>query len=124
MEQLAALREMPTLTLAYVGDAVFETMVRSALCRQGLTRTLHKETVRRVRAGAQAVFAARLLPELSEEEKAVLLRGRNTEVGTIPKSASREEYQWATGLETLWGYLYLDHRRERLAELFALILEP
>lgn len=122
----AELHAVGTLALAHVGDGVFELMVRARLCLSGrhTARRLHRETVRRVRAGAQAGYARLLLGMLTEEERAVFMRGRNAEVGSIPRSATREEYHLATALEALWGYLFLTGRAERLGELFvALPLE-
>ncbi len=115
------LHTMSTLALAHVGDGVFDLMVRTRLSLSGhLTAAkLHRETVSRVRAGAQAGYARALLDMLNDEERAVFLRGRNTETRSIPASSTREEYQLATALEALWGYLYLTGRTERLEELFA-----
>ena len=117
---------MGCLALAYVGDAVYEAMVRTYLCEQGLTThtRLHKAAVSHVRAQAQASAAQDLQPYLTEEEQAVLLRGRNTQVASLPKTASRSQYQWATALEVLWGHLYLSGQRQRLCELFARIHAP
>ncbi|SMC36107.1 Mini-ribonuclease 3 [Papillibacter cinnamivorans] len=119
-----AVRSISTLGLAYLGDAVFELMVRSRLCLEGKATSgkLHKAAVSRVSAPAQAAAARRLLPLLSEEEQAVFRRGRNANVHAVPKNASREDYQTATALETLFGWLYLHGRRGRLNELFENIL--
>ena len=117
------LHTLSALALAHVGDGVFELMVRVKLCLSGhLTAArLHRQTVAHVRAGAQAHYARLLWDSLSEEEQAVFLRGRNTETRTQPQAATREEYGQATALETLWGFLYLTGRRERLEELFAML---
>lgn len=113
------------LGLAHLGDAVYELMVRSKLCLEGkaTARGLHKATVHYVSAPAQAKAAETILPLLSEEERDVFRRGRNASPHSIPQSASREEYQTATALEALFGWLYLKGRRDRLNELFAIMME-
>jgi len=113
------------LGLAHIGDGVYELMVRVWLCKQGKATAygLHKAAVKYVSAPAQAAAAQRLLPHLTETEQAAYKRGRNTRVGSVPKNASIGEYHAATGLETLFGYLYLKGETERLNELFSLIME-
>ena len=120
-----ALREVSSLGLAYVGDCVYELLVRSHLLLGGrhTNRSLHAAAVELSRAGAQARAAARLLPHLSEEEMAVYRRGRNSHVHSVPKSADVEQYHAATGLECLMGWLYLRGRRARVSELFQIIVE-
>ncbi len=116
------LQAMSALALAHMGDAVFELLVRRSLCTRGKTVNgkLHKETVARVCAPAQAAFVGRLLPHLTEAETAVYKRGRNAHVSNIPKNATASEYGKATGLEALFGWLYLSGQTERVEELFAL----
>ena len=118
------LHTLETLALAHVGDAVYDLAVRGYLVRTNLltARALHRETVRRVSARAQAASMKRLLPLLTEGERAVYQRGRNTEVNTLPKAASREEYGMATGLEALIGWLFLSGARDRLNEVFEVLL--
>ena len=113
------------LGLAHIGDGVYELMTRTMLCRQGHTAIgeLHKRTVSFVRAPAQAKAALRLLPLLDEEETAVYKRGRNAHVHGVPQGADVGEYHAATGLEALFGYLYLTGRQDRLNALFAAIME-
>lgn len=113
------------LGLAHIGDAVFELLVRTELCTGGLSKNgnLHRETVARVCAPAQAAFVDRLLPMLTEEEHAVYRRGRNAHVHAIPKNASASEYSKATGLEALFGALYLLGRQERIEALYAAVRE-
>ena len=108
------------LGLAHVGDGVFELMVRSWLCIKGdqTVKTLHRDTIDFVKASAQARFSQKLLPFLTEEELAYYRRGKNTHTHAAPKSATPKEYAMATGLETLFGALYLYGRTERLNELF------
>ena len=114
-----------SLGLAHLGDAVFELMVRSWLCLHGKAsaRGLHKATVRYVAAPAQARAVEKVLPLLSEDEHDVFRRGRNTSPHSVPQNASRAEYQAATGLEALFGWLYLQGKTERLNELFSVMME-
>ena len=114
-----------SLGLAHLGDAVFEVMVRSWLCLHGKAsaRGLHKATVRYVAAPAQARAAEEVLPLLSEEAHDVFRRGRNTSPHSVPQNASRAEYQAATGLEALFGWLYLQGKTDRLNELFSVMME-
>ena len=116
------LQKMSALALAHIGDAVFELIVRTELCKSGhcMNGNLHRETVARVCAQAQAQFVAKILPILSEEEAAFYRRGRNAHVHAIPKNATHAQYSKATGLEALFGMLYLSGRQDRLAELFAI----
>ncbi len=115
---------LSNLGLAYLGDAVFELMIRSYLCMQGKLTPgkLHKAALDYVSAPAQAAMVERILPLLTEEETEVFRRGRNTKPHSVPKAAKRGEYQTATALEALFGWLYLQARTERLNELFAAML--
>ena len=119
------LRAISTLGLAHLGDGVFELMVRSWLCLHGkaTSKGLHKATVRYVAAPAQARAVEKILPLLTGEEGDVFRRGRNTSPHSVPQAASRADYQAATGLEALFGWLWLQGRRERLNQLFALMME-
>ncbi len=114
-----------SLGLAHVGDAVYELLVRTYLCAQGLTTPdkLHRETVRRVSAPAQAAALERIAPELTETETALYKRGRNAHVHAVPKNATHEQYAKATGLEALFGALYLTGQIERIGTLFDQITE-
>ena len=120
-----ALLGLSTLGLAHLGDSVFEVMVRAQLCLEGKVRAgeLHRATVARVCAPAQAACAAQILPLLTQEEADVFRRGRNTAPHSVPKAATRGEYQAATALEALFGWLYLQGRTQRLNELFSAITE-
>ena len=120
-----SVNQISALGLAHCGDAVFELLVRSYLCACGaqVNRNLHRATVEMVCAPAQAARAERMLPLLSEEELAYYKRGRNAHVHQIPKNASYVQYARATGLETLFGALYLSGRLERINELFVLTME-
>lgn len=108
------------LGLAHIGDAVFELLCRSWLCAQGekTVDQLHRDTVALVCAPAQARFADRLIPLLTPEELSCYRRGKNAHVHAVPKHASPAEYAKATGVEALFGALYLGGRTERLNELF------
>ena len=119
------LRAISTLGLAHLGDGAFELMVRSWLCLHGkaTSKGLHKATVRYVAAPAQAKAVEKILPLLTEEEGDVFRRGRNTSPHSVPQNASRADYQAATGLEALFGWLWLQGRTERLNELFAVMME-
>ena len=119
------LLNLSTLGLAHLGDSVYEIMVRSWLCLHGKAKAkdLHRATVHYVAAPAQAARMDRILPILTPEESDVYRRGRNTAPHSVPKAASRGEYQTATGLEALFGWLYLQGRTDRLNELFAALME-
>lgn len=117
--------KLSTLALAHVGDGVYELLVRTMLCKPGVGRVndLHKKTVSLVKAPAQAKAMERILPILTEKELAVYKRGRNTKTHAAPGKASVGEYHSATGLETLFGYLYLKGEFERIRTLFDTIME-
>ena len=108
------------LGLAHIGDGVYELMVRSYLCSKGnqTVKTLHRDSIRMVNATTQAAIAETLLPELTEEEMAYFRRGKNSHTHAAPKAATPQQYALATGLETLFGALYLYGRIERLNQLF------
>ena len=120
-----ALLNMSSLGLAHLGDGVFELMVRSWLCLHGKAKVkdLHRATVAYVAAPAQAAAVERLLPLLTDEEADVYRRGRNTAPHSVPRAATRAQYQSATGLEALFGWLYLQGRTDRLNELFGVIMD-
>lgn len=111
--------EMNGATLAYLGDAVLELLVRRSLIERGIggVGEMNGAADAMVRAGAQSAAMEKLLPLLTEEELAVYKRGRNSHPRTVPKSASVAEYRRASGMEALFGYLYLEGRHERLGEL-------
>ena len=112
------------LTLAYIGDAVFELLVRThVLAADGNAQSskMHKKSAAFVCAKAQSQAYFKLQGRLSEDELQMLKRGRNARSPTTAKNASVSEYRHATGVEALFGYLYLDGRHERVAELFQII---
>ena len=113
------------LGLAHMGDCVFEILCRGYLCAKGETTVdrLHRDTIAMVKATAQAKFADKLLPLLTEEELAYYRRGKNAHVHAVPKSATPAEYAKATGLEALFGALYLAGQTERINELFKAVME-
>ena len=120
-----ALRAISSIGLAHMGDAVYELLVRTHLITSGRARgrDLHRETIRLVRAEAQARAAEQIVPLLTDEELAVYRRGRNAHVHTVPAHATRAQYAAATALEALFGYLYLSGRKERALELFSRAIE-
>ena len=113
------------LGLAHMGDCVFEILCRGYLCAKGekTVDRLHRDTIHMVKATSQAKFVDKLLPHLTEEELAYYRRGKNAHVHAVPKSASPAEYAKATGLEALFGALYLAGRTDRLNELFKTVME-
>ena len=113
------------LGLAHMGDCVFEILCRAYLCARGekTVDRLHRDTIQMVKATSQAKFADKLLPMLTEEELAWYRRGKNAHVHAVPKSATPAEYAKATGLEALFGALYLAGRTERLNQLFKAVME-
>ena len=123
-EDKQELLKMSNLGLAYLGDAVYEVMVRSWLCLHGKLTPgkLHKAALSYVAAPKQAAKMDLLLPILTEEETTIFKRGRNASPHSYPKGATRREYQVATGMESLFGWLYLQGRTDRLNELFEIIM--
>ena len=115
-----ALREMNGVTLAFIGDAVYELLVRDRVLSgaNGRVELLHRRTVSYSNAAFQSEAAKALLPRLTPEELSVFKRGRNAHTGHVPKNKTRAEYQLATALEALFGYLYLTKQNGRLRELF------
>ena len=119
------LHGISALALAHVGDAVFELMVRTRLCTTGelTSKQLHTKTVTYVSAKAQAAVADKIIHLLDEEEYEIYKRGRNAHVNNVPRGSTLEEYHTATGIETLFGYLYLSGKTKRLEELFIVVIE-
>ena len=119
------LRAISTIGLAHMGDAVYETLVRTWLCVHGKAtgKELHRATIALVCAQKQAELAQRVLPQMTEEELAVYKRGRNANVHAMPRSATPAQYHAATGLECLMGWLYLRGDKERAEQLFHAMME-
>lgn len=113
------------LGLAHMGDCVFEILCRGYLCARGGKNvgSLHRDTIQMVKAASQAKFVDRLLPLLTEEELSYYRRGKNAHVHAVPKSCTPAEYAKATGLEALFGALYLSGETERLNALFKAVMD-
>ena len=119
------IRTVNPLTLAYIGDGIYELVVRSVMVARTNTRAglLHRQTSQYVKAEAQSKMMDVLLPVLTEEEESVYRRGRNAKSPTMAKNASVSDYRRATCFEALMGYLYLTDRMERIVELTKLALD-
>ena len=117
-------RELNPLQMAYIGDTVHDLYVRSMLLSRGMTvGKMHRQAVRMVSAGAQARMLERIEAELTADEADAARRGRNSQAKhAAPKNADPADYAHATGLEALWGYLYLSGRTQRLDELMKMAL--
>ena len=113
------LRTYSPLTLAYIGDGVYELVIRTILVKKGNcpVNQLHKKASSQVKAGAQSKMMELLEPDLTEEELAVYKRGRNAHSPTMAKHATMADYRRATGFEALMGYLYLKEDYSRIVEL-------
>ncbi|MBR3561735.1 MAG: ribonuclease III [Oscillospiraceae bacterium] len=120
-----AIGTISSIGLAHLGDAVYELLVRTWLCVHGKAtgKGLHRATVAIVCANKQAELSEKIQPLLTEEERDVFRRGRNANVHTVPHSADRATYQTATALEALFGWLYLRGEKERINELFSVMME-
>lgn len=112
-------REYSPLVLAYIGDAVYEVVIRTLILNRGNTQVnkMHKRASELVKAETQARFYKLLEARLTPEEQSVYRRGRNAKSATMPKHATMRDYRMATGFEALIGYLYLTEQMERMAEL-------
>ena len=119
------IRTVNPLTLAYIGDGIYELIVRSVMVARTNTRAglLHRQTSQLVKAEAQSKMMDILLPQLSPEEESVYRRGRNAKSATMAKNASIGDYRRATGFEALMGYLYLTDQTARLMELVKLAVD-
>ena len=117
--------QLSPVTLAFLGDAVYELLVRTEIVKKGSMPAgkLHTAAIQFVSAKGQAKAMALLESLLSEDEHAIFLRGRNANHVKPPKNADPNEYRIATGMEALFGYLFLYEKNERILELFRLILE-
>lgn len=110
------------LTLAYLGDAVYEIIIRTLIVENhlGKVKSLHKQSSRPVNAKAQATLMASIQESLTEQEASIYKRGRNTKSHSVAKNAEIQDYRIATGFETLMGYLYLNGEMERCLQLIKL----
>ena len=124
IDQNVDIRTVSPLTLAYIGDGIYELVVRSVVARTN-TRAglLHRQTSQLVKAEAQSKMMDILLPQLTPEEESVYRRGRNAKSSTMAKNASIGDYRRATGFEALMGYLYLTDQTARLVELIKLAVD-
>lgn len=120
MEELEKrVNEMPPLTWAYIGDAIYEVFIREHLINTTKLNAhrLHLESIKHVKASAQASMLKKIEGELTEEEKDIVRRTRNTKNHHLPKNANVNDYMYATAFEGLVGYLYLIKREKRLKEI-------
>ena len=112
------------LQLAYIGDAVYELLIRTYLLNKDLNvNHLHKTTISFVKAKAQSELIHKVEPMLTDEEKHYVKKGRNAKTNSSPKNADILDYKYATGFECLIGYLYLSNQDMRLKEIFKAMME-
>lgn len=113
------IRTYSPLTLAYIGDAIYELVIRTILVEKGNTQVnkLHQRASKLVKASAQSEIVEKLKPYLTEEEMGISKRGRNAKSFTMAKNASMSDYRRATGFEALMGHLYLTEKWDRMLEL-------
>ena len=113
------IRTYSPLTLAYIGDAIYELVIRTILVEKGNTpvNKLHQRANKLVKASAQSEIIEKLKPYLTEEEMGIFKRGRNAKSFTMAKNASMSDYRRATGFEALMGHLYLTEQWDRMLEL-------
>lgn len=118
-------KQLSPLNLAFIGDCIYEILVRETLvCNANRpVNDLHRESVKFVSAKAQTEAFSKIKDILTEEETAQFKRGRNAKTGHSPKSATDAEYHTATGVEALFGYLYLTDQTDRIKELFKIITQ-
>ena len=116
---------MSPLTWAYVGDCVYELYIRTKLDNKTNLKPhkLHIESIKYVKAQAQAEFLERIFESLTEEEKDIVRRGRNAENHQLPKNCNLQDYMYATAFEALIGYLYLTKKENRLKEILNQVWE-
>lgn len=119
------IRTYSPLTLAYIGDGIYDLVIRTMIVGRGNTKAsqLHKHTSHLVKAHSQSAMMEYLLPHLDAEEEAVYKRGRNAKSPTMAKNATMSDYRRATGFESLMGYLYLADRFTRIMELVQIGLD-
>ncbi|MBT2735385.1 MAG: Mini-ribonuclease 3 [Bacillus sp. (in: firmicutes)] len=122
-ENTVDVKQLNSLALAYMGDAIYETYVRRHLLYSGKVRPnqLHRTGTSYVSAKAQSQILFQMMDHklLDEEELAVVMRGRNAKSGTVPKNTDVQTYHYSTAFEALMGYLYLTGKKERLEELIS-----
>lgn len=115
---------LPPLTWAYVGDCVYELYIRTSLINKTNLKPhkLHIESIKYVKAAAQAEILKKIYDDLTQEEQEIVRRGRNAENHHLPKNANVQDYMYATAFEALIGYLYLTKKNDRLEEVFSKII--
>lgn len=125
MDNIGKVNTMSPLTWAYIGDAVYELYIRKYLIETTNLKPnrLHKETIKFVKAGAQARILGKLQDILTEEEKEAVRRGRNVQNHHLPKNAAPSDYMYSTAFEGLIGYLYLSKQEDRLREILDKVIE-
>lgn len=119
------IRTISPLTLAYIGDSIYDLIIRTIVVSQGNKQVnkMHKEVSAFVKAHGQVLMYEAIEEELTEEEKAVFKRGRNAKSYTSAKNATKIDYRKATGYEALLGFLYLEDKMDRVLELVAIGLD-
>ena len=124
-KDISEVNQLSPLVWAYIGDCVYEVFIRTNLVNNSTAKPhrLHIETIKYVKAKAQADILARIKDSLTEKEKEIVRRGRNTENHHVAKNASVAEYSQATAFEALIGYLYLTKQDERLKEILVMCLD-
>ncbi len=124
-EEIPELNTLSPLTLAFLGDSVYELFIRTKILSMGNRQAnqLHKLAVGYVKAKAQATAAHKILDTLTEAELEIYKRGRNTNIHTVPKNAEMADYRHATALEALIGYLYIKGEEKRLTEILELAFD-
>jgi ribonuclease-3 family protein len=122
---LPDIRSYSGLSLAFIGDGAYELAIRTLIISKGNTQVkkMHKQCSDLVKAPAQSAMIQAVFEQLTPEEQAVCRRGHNTKPHTKAKNATTDEYLWATGMEALCGWLYLNHDQERLLEVIKMGLE-
>ena len=117
--------QMSPLVWAYMGDAVYEKFIREYVIRQGLCKNglLHKKSIKFVSANGQVKILKKIEEKLTEEEQAIVRRGRNSNPHSHAKNADIVDYKYATGFEALIGYLYLTEQQERLDTILNMCVE-
>ena len=124
-KDISEVNQLSPLVWAYIGDCVYEVFIRTNLVNNSTAKPhrLHIETIKYVKAKAQADILARIKDSLTEKEKEIVRRGRNAENHHVAKNASVAEYSKATAFEALIGFLYLTKQDERLKEILVMCLD-
>ncbi len=118
--------ELSPLVLAYIGDSVYETAIRTYIVKNNgklSVNVLNRQAIEFVKAHAQSDIIHNIMDSLNEDEQDIVRRGRNSKSGTIPKNANLTEYKYATGFEALIGYVYLKKDFKRLSKIFEMALD-